>query len=198
MNKRTVFIGFVVFLVGGIAGFSLSYLSENEKTGCVSNFLYVNPEPDCEVYDERSEKLSDLQATLETKVRELELQNDIDHVAIFTRDLTSRRFAGKNDDRVFVLASLLKVPILISYYKFAEVEPAILSDEVLYTGTPDSYGIQTEIPPEERLSIGQRYTIEELLSRMIIHSDNTASDILLPRMTDSLYGKNTFFAWSPG
>lgn len=185
MNKKILTGALLVFIAGGLTGYLLFASFKDGTAGCVSEFTHINPEPDCEVFDERSGKLEALQSSLEAKVQELELQGDIDHVAVFTRDLTSRRFAGVNDDRVFVLASLLKVPIFIAYHKFAEVEPAVLTDEILYTGSPNSYDTQKEIPPSERLVVGQRYTVEELLSRMIIHSDNTASDILLPRMTES-------------
>lgn len=189
MNLKIILISLVIFGVGALAGASVFSIFGTPKTGCVSGYLHINPEPDCEVFDERSEKLETLQVALEGKVRELELRSDIDHVAVFTRDLKSRRFAAVNDDRVFILASLLKVPILMSYYKFAEVEPAILLDEVTYTGTTNSYVTQSEIPPTEQLVAGQRYTIDALLTQMIIHSDNTASDILLPRMPDSFIVK---------
>ncbi|MBY0539792.1 class A beta-lactamase-related serine hydrolase [Patescibacteria group bacterium] len=189
MNKKLIAGGIGLFAFGALLGFSFFPLFLMPKTGCVSEYKHINPEPDCEIYDERSEKLETLQANLESKVRELELRADIDHVAVFTRDLTSRRFAAVNDDRVFVLASLLKVPILIAYYKFAEVEPAILSDEVVYAGGQNAYDIQSEIPPEQQLIAGQRYSIDELLSQMIIYSDNAAADILLPRMTDTFMVK---------
>lgn len=189
MSTKAIVSGVFIFATGILAGFLVFSFFGTPKTGCVSGYKHINPEPDCDVYDERSEKLQTLQASLEARVRELELRTDIDHVAVFTRDLTSRRFAAVNDDRVFILASLLKVPLLMSYYKFAEVEPAILLDEVTYTGTPNSYTRQTEIPPMEQLVVGERYTIDELLTRMIIHSDNTAADILLPRMPDSFIAK---------
>lgn len=185
MNKKEIITGGALFISGLILGFFIFSFFWDPKTGCVSEYEHINPEPDCDVYDQRSEKLEELQANLESKVRELELREDIDHVAVFTRDLTSRRFAAVNDDRVFILASLLKVPILISYYKFAEVEPAILTDVITYSGTPNSYDIQSEIPPAQQLIPGERYTVNELLSQMIVYSDNTASDILLARMTDS-------------
>jgi beta-lactamase class A len=189
MSLKHIATCVLIFGAGALSGLSIFSIIEAPKTGCVSGYTYINPEPDCEIYDQRSEKLETLQAALEKKVHELELRNDIDHVAVFTRDLKSRRFAAVNDDRVFVLASLLKVPILMSYYKFAEIEPAILLDEVTYTGMPNSYETQSEIPPEEQLVAGRRYTIDSLLTQMIVHSDNTASDILLPRMPDSFIAK---------
>lgn len=184
MRPNFIAVGVGCFLVGALASLLLVTLLKPTENGCISDYKHINPEPDCEIYDQRSEKLETLQASLESKVETLELRNDIDRIAVFTRDLTTRRFAAVNDDKVFILASLLKVPILMSYYKFAEIEPAILSDEIVYTGSQSSYSIQSEIPPEVKLTPGERYTVEELLEQMIIHSDNTASDILTPRMNE--------------
>ncbi len=182
-------IGAGCFIVGALATLLFVTLFKTSENGCVSEYKHINPEPDCEIYDQRSEKLQALQASLESKVQALELRSDIDRVSVFTRDLTTRRFAAVNDDKVYILASLLKVPILMSYYKFAEIEPAILSDEIVYSGTPNSYSVQSEIPPEVKLTPGERYTVEALLEQMIIHSDNTASDILTPRMNDAFIQK---------
>lgn len=185
MRSNIIAIGAGCFIVGVLATLFFVAIFKTPENGCVSEYKHINPEPDCEIYDQRSEKLQALQTSLESKVQALELRSDIDRVAVFTRDLTTRRFAAVNDDKIFILASLLKVPILMSYYKFAEIEPAILSDEIVYTGTPNSYSIQTEIPPEVKLTPGERYSVEALLEQMIIHSDNTASDILTPRMNDT-------------
>lgn len=189
--KQKFILGVVALLVtGGLTGFGVFWLFQSQFTPkCVSNFELINPEPDCEVYDERSAKLEALQDALEKKVSQLESREDTERVAVFVRDLTTRRFAGVNDDKVFVLASLLKVPILIAYYKFAEVEPAILTDEVEYTGVPNEYNTQEEEPPDKHLEIGVRYSIEELLFRAVAYSDNTASAILLSRMSDKFIGE---------
>jgi len=51
---------------------------------------------------------------------------NIIRASVFYRDLTTRRWFGIDDTANFYGASLLKLPLSIIYYKFAEVAPDIL------------------------------------------------------------------------
>lgn len=179
-KKLTLILVALICGVGlGILG--THFLGNSGSPKCTSQYTFINPDPECDVYDERSEKLSLLQDRLESEIADLEKKEGITRIAVFSRDLTSRRFAGVNSDQVFYLASLLKVPLAVAYYKFAEVEPLVLKDKITYDGGINEYPLQ-KIPPSHKLVVGTTYTIEELISRSIIYSDNTAAQILIRRI----------------
>lgn len=150
---------------------------------CESNLKYINPYPDCEKYLEKIENFANLQSDLETLVNNLEHKNGVERVAVFSRDMITRRFVGVHEDESFFMASLLKVPLLVAWYKLAEVEPSLLNKTYIYNGIPNLYSEQL-VQPRDKLVIGKTYTIDELIERSIIYSDNTAAQILadnLPR-----------------
>ena len=75
------------------------------------------------------------------------------------------------------MASLLKVPLAVAYFRLAEITPDVLSQKVVYSGIPDLY-LNQNIQPPEKLIKGKEYTIEDLLYRSLAYSDNTAAEIL--------------------
>lgn len=75
------------------------------------------------------------------------------------------------------MASLLKLPVLVGGYKLAEVEPRVLDQKIKYTGMPNLYSEQY-IKPTEMLEAGKSYTVQELMRRAVVYSDNTAAQLL--------------------
>lgn len=188
MDQKKLALPLAILICGVCIGSIGTYLFNNSKSPeCSSRYTFINPDPECDVYDERSEKLSMLQEKLESEIANLEKKEGITRIAVFSRDLTSRRFASVNSDQVFYLASLLKVPLAIAYYKFAEVEPLVLKDTVTYDGKINEYSLQ-QIAPSHQLKVGATYTIEDLISRSIIYSDNTAAQILIGRIPPEFLG----------
>jgi beta-lactamase class A len=75
-------------------------------------------------------------------------------------------------------ASLLKVPTAIAFFKEAEENPKLLSKKIAYSGAYD-YNQFEYFKPPEKLVPGQSYTIEDLIGRMLGHSDNNAYFLLV-------------------
>ncbi len=65
---------------------------------------------------------------------------------------------------------------MIAYYKLAETNPGLLSQQLVYQ--PLENNIPQDILPTRNISIGQSYSIDELIKRMIVYSDNSAYEIL--------------------
>lgn len=65
---------------------------------------------------------------------------------------------------------------MIAYFKQAESDPSLLGKELLNTQIYNS--ADQNIQPEITLAPNQQYTIEELIKRMIIYSDNLAYNLL--------------------
>lgn len=89
-----------------------------------------------------------------------------------------------NDDAAYYPASLLKVVIMVGYYKKAETDPAILDRQLAYS--PQVQAMQT-VPFEAPTTLvpGQWYPTSELIERMIVDSDNGAMNILLLAIGDA-------------
>lgn len=97
-------------------------------------------------------------------------------VAVYFRDLNNGPWFGINETERFYPASLLKVPLAMSYYFFAQTNPDILTQEIAFKGprgTTIAY-----FPPTKHIEEGNTYTIEELILLMLEQSDNDAAVIL--------------------
>jgi beta-lactamase class A len=99
--------------------------------------------------------------------------------SVYFRDLDAGRWLGINQDDTYYPASLLKVPTLIAYYKEAEDDPSILSQTIAYD--PSVMPTEPFTAPSELVAY-QNYSVQDLIDKMIIDSDNGATFTLLARI----------------
>ena len=175
-HNKAIF-GVLLLSFGLLVGFFFNQIISSQNNNCVSVFKFINPDLDCELSNRKAESMDALQAKLGVLITSYKNTGKVDRVGVFARDLKSTRFVGVNENDIFYMASLLKLPLLVGGYKLAEVEPKILEEEVAYTGTPNLYGDQY-IKPEEVLEAGKTYTVRELMRRAVVDSDNTAAQLL--------------------
>ena len=98
-------------------------------------------------------------------------------VSVYFRDLGSSEWIGVNQDSTYYPASLLKVPVLLAYYKAAEGNPATLSEPIVYQAiSGETFDTPSTLVP------GKSYSIEQLIEAMIIESDNGATQTLLAHL----------------
>jgi beta-lactamase class A len=86
------------------------------------------------------------------------------------------QWVDNNPNEEYAPASLLKVPIMIAYYKAAESDPSILSKRLTYSGAVDGNAAENFKSPND-LSPGT-YTVDQLINAMIKYSDNNAEELL--------------------
>lgn len=98
--------------------------------------------------------------------------------SIYFRDLDNGLWFGVNAEMAYSPASLLKVPIMIAYFKLAETNPALLGKKILYQGDFNTTQLQG-IEPSSELVPGVNYTVENLITRMITLSDNNSAQLLV-------------------
>jgi beta-lactamase class A len=99
-------------------------------------------------------------------------------VAVYFRDLRNGPWFGINENIKFVPASLMKVPVMIAYYKLAESNPQILEKKIS-TDEPVKESFAQFYNPPEKIQSGKEYSAEELIHRMVAYSDNDALTLLL-------------------
>lgn len=116
-------------------------------------------------------------ARLETQVaRELKGLNG--KAGVIIKDLGSDREIAVNEDLQMPSASMVKIPIMMSYFFAAREGRLSLSDRIAIKKSdkaPGSGTLKYDIP-------GKEYTIEELIIRMVTESDNTATNMLINNM----------------
>src|SRR5258708_544531 len=129
------------------------------------------------------EKLSNL-------INQEESQNDISKISVYFRDLNAGRWISVNENEQYAPASLFKVPLMISYYHLSEGSPLLFSTRITFKSANDIKNEQT-IQPSQQLKIGKSYTVDELIQKMIIYSDNDSFQLLYnlidPRILEKIY-----------
>jgi beta-lactamase class A len=96
----------------------------------------------------------------------------INFASFYFRDLANGPWFGINEKEEFTAASLLKVPVMIAAYKYAENDQGLLNRVITISEEP-SYDDQY-IKPEKKLIKGQKLKFSELIDHMIRYSDNYA------------------------
>jgi beta-lactamase class A len=71
--------------------------------------------------------------------------------------------------------------VMMVYYHLAEQDKSILGREIVFE-RPIDFDMTPTIIPQDAIVLGQAYSIEELIRRMIVYSDNQALGILTRRM----------------
>ncbi len=117
----------------------------------------------------------DLQNKLTSTVAASEKNGAVSNVSIYFRDFKGA-WLDINDAEQYSPASLLKVPLMIAYFKEAEDNPSLLSQKFTYSGTVDDNKAESLKSPSDLLP--GSYTVEQLIHAMIAYSDNNATSIL--------------------
>jgi beta-lactamase class A len=114
----------------------------------------------------------DLKSKLTSYIEDKKTNGDIGHVSIYFRDLERGPTLGMDEHTAFSPASLLKLPMMITYYQLAEEQPGLLDTTVTINSNFNEHF--QFFPPSKTLQGGQQYTLDELVTRMIKYSDNQA------------------------
>lgn len=145
-------------------------------------YRYINPLLECEVagntIDARKQNFRD---DLAREIEVIKQRHELTEAAVYFRDLSNGPSFGVDADGEFFPASLLKVPLMMAYYRWAEQVPGLLVERILFEA-PQDFGVSVTIQPLEVLVPGTAYTVEELIQHMIQYSDNQAAYLLAQRL----------------
>ena len=144
------------------------------------NYKFTNPLLECDSTSSSSDQyLVDLRTNLNTLIDQLTADHQLSFASVYYRDLNNGPWFGINENELFSPASLAKVPLAIAFYKLSESDPSLLSQEVEYLPVPIE---DQNIVPSITLVPDQKYTIQDLIFRMIVYSDNESYRLLSTRM----------------
>lgn len=176
-------LGTSIFILGIIIGFSahvvMSKMSGNKakkalvqhRQGAVGN---VNPLLACDA----AETLSDPEVkALRGQVEKFVKSRGDARISVYFRELNDGLWFGLGDTKKFIPASLRKVPLMIAILKQAETDKDLLSRQIEFRETVDDT-LKQNYKPSQMLKFGNKYTIQDLIYRMIVYSDNNAFTLL--------------------
>lgn len=145
----------------------------------LGGYKYINPLLECEMDETQSAALQPLLFQLKQFIGE-KLSKKSSHVSVYFRDLNNGPWFGINENEDFSPASLLKVPLMMDYFKRAEKDPSLLSRKMVYD-FQGGFNNSLFFPPSKSLTRGSTYAVSVLIRQMISYSDNDAFLFLISK-----------------
>lgn len=119
--------------------------------------------------------------------------NDLVKLALASRDVTSvsvyflylktESGFGIREDERFAPHNLLKLPVMIAYFKWAETSPEFLQKKLFFAGRTAT-GTTTRLKRPRPLESGKTYTTGDLIYRMIVFNDDDALSLLTANLPE--------------
>lgn len=140
-------------------------------------YKYVSPLLACgEPSGTLPKEVQDMREGVEAIISEHTRTGGVTEAAVYFRDLSNGPWFGVHEELTFVPGSLLKVPMLMAYYKRLETDPTLAEQKLLFDA-PIGYAYQN-IAVANPMTPGQEYSANDLLNRMVKESDNDAATLL--------------------
>jgi beta-lactamase class A len=141
------------------------------------DYKFVNPIILAQTPENTSDPvLQSLKSSITQYIAAAKSKNTVTDASVYFRRMNTDSWVGVNADDTYAPASMLKTVSLVAFLRAEQQNPALASD----TATIDTQGINTDTnqdyyPPQQTVQLGGTYATQELLSRMIIDSDNNAA-----------------------
>ncbi len=154
---------------------SLTPIEENGTSYTFVHPLLAYHIPEATVFGDYLSLKDSIQSIINSEIA----SDHAKRVSVYFRDLDAGRWVGIDQDATYHPASLLKVPIMIAYYKNAEQDPSTFSQSVIYD--PRVMPSDPFTAPSALIA-GHAYSVQSLIEYMITDSDNGATFTLLNRI----------------
>lgn len=152
----------------------------------LNGFDYIKPvlfvDRECE-----SDMLNPIKQSLLTLIDSYKKIGTLNSASVFLKEYSANEWMGINHEEKFLPGSLMKVPELIAFLKMEETNPGTLNQKIRFEKT-----VELDKHPKyisKSIQIGQSYTVRELLTYMIVYSDNNATSLLFSRMDINVFKK---------
>jgi beta-lactamase class A len=189
MNNRNKYLLATLALITIAASFSAGWnlrgrqLSVAAKARSVrlGQYHFTNPLISCETGSNGMSgniKLASMKANIEQLITRHIQSGLVTDVSVYFSDLNNDNEIEINGEAGFEPASLVKLPLMMEYFKRAENNPGVLTKTLVYDGKLD-WTLDQNYRPQKTLDPGKPYTVEELIYRMVVNSDNNAFRTLL-------------------
>ena len=198
--KKQIVLLLCVLILGGIIGWLLPIESPFAQSQIVENrgvilrqsatqYKYITPLLACDIGTENSfPELQPIKDSIQNVINQEVGEGNASSVSVYVRTIQSARWFEINGGEQYAPASLLKVFVMMAYYKADDDlgNNTELNRKLTFEGsanpTADTPG---EIIPH--LTNGQSYTVDQLIQQMIIYSDNDAFNTLVDGFDKTTY-----------
>ena len=180
-NSTQAYVLNLFFLILGIIAGSVCiyFVHAPQPTSCQEvhsgDYEFINPLLECRGGDALTE-LKPFKSKVQDFVNGIIAKNNATDISIYFRDMNNGPWFGINEDEPFTPASLLKVPVMIAYLKKSETDPSVLNQTIEYD--TEFIGNIQYYKPEQEVKLGEKHTVEDLIYRSIVYSDNVAVTLL--------------------
>lgn len=180
--------------IGAIAGTLLSALNPATQASAKANKAAKNQaqeSPTPVASPSPSLQLTQEIPALKAQIQTLALQNTKLQPGVFVVDLDTGAYLDLDGGIPFASASTIKLPILVAFFKDVDAgkirldEVLTLKSEAIADGSGD---LQYKQP-------GTQYTALEVATKMIVVSDNTATNMLVERLGGAQALNQRFRSW---
>ena len=175
----------VVFALGVFIGSRRALLAppapgagRQQSTALDENFKYIRGSVSAGEPDQRNRNRElapfryKIKAIIDDKIR----KHEIEKGSIYFRDLNNGNWFGIKEKEKFSPKNLLKLPLMIAYFRWAEANPSVLRKRIDYQG--DHSPPATDPAIKTGLEAGSQYSVHDLIFRMIADDDDRAYDLL--------------------
>lgn len=169
-----------------LSGAACQQLRQNDFTA--NQYQFINPLLGCDVSAKKDlTEFTSLKKSINDLINQKMGVKDIDQASVYF-DTRDGRWLGINPDEKYFPGSLMKLSAMLAYFKAAESHPEILEKKLTYPGAPGDFDFNSLefAKPKDAVKAGQSYTVDELIQRMIVYSDNNAMIMLHDAVGDAV------------
>lgn len=194
-NRLKYFLITIVFLVIGffvgisfeknkLSSFYLGYINPIRESD--SSYKFIKPLLAYKIppatYEKEFQEFYNNLLQFEEKQKNA---GNITDLSVFLSELDQGRWIGVNENDKFTPASLMKVIIMIAYFKKSEQDINLLGKKLVYSKVIDDLTQSSPFDDSSELKIGKSYSVDELIRNVIVNSDNGAKTLLLTSIDDA-------------
>ena len=184
MSPSKLLFPLIALALGGVLGYFArgggSHVSHPRVSIRQAENNLIQPLLECEGAESLFADLRPSKQAVEAIIEKAVRAGKIKEASVYYRNLGDGPWFYINPEIRFSPASLMKVPVMVSYLKHSEVDPGILSRRTKFAAA--TLLSVPRIPPRKILENGKEYSVEELIRHMVAYSDNQAAYFLLTRM----------------
>ncbi len=146
----------------------------HEERGGRTEASLTNPLLECELAEDyiTDGAIRPFKGVIAKEIESLIAAKKATHISYYFRDLNNGAWFGFNEKETFQPASLFKVPLLMYTLREAEQNPQLLDTQIKIEHAAEANQF---IHSQSVAEVGTMYSIAELASRLILHSDNNAA-----------------------
>ncbi len=183
---KPLFMGVLIGFVPMLLVWSYWLYSQSSEVRCELDHPFTSKSIGCAQYAESTDRIKQLDASLDDAVQTYVTAGKATRISVWTRDLETTQWASTNETERYEPASLFKVPLMIAYYKFSQLDPTLFSTKLKFEPSAQLNSDNQFYKPSQKLVAGQSYTVDELITDMITNSDNDAAAVLLENIDPAL------------